>query len=473
MSSTQPRAGFQRALSNGAPYEALRHAGDMGRRDGQGYVAAASLVAESTAQSEAYVVSEQQASAERNRNARLAAWKAFSILQKMDMHGALGSRGRDSLYGAAVALPQVARSAGWPKTLVATTIRACASLVISMALQAYLVSLIQWDTVVAQPLAGKMHLCDFGAFLHQCPGAPTCKGPGGTDVTAARLQNFETWASRSFVRDALVELFPNLRHDIFNKVDPGEYGLESYGCRLVFVFIFMMDVMSDLMNSFGLIVTLWRLPSKSETWLNYEGPDVFQEDVETRVRGSRELDRVRFQVAGMTGAWKMTTMLLIVMPKVALWWYLTSVGFHFLMETAGIVDVAVNAMVMMFILRIDDVMLSLLGTEVSRHIMRNLHEGQLAFGSERDETDAEALARLEQKERFSFAVLVDLRFYFMLVPLRLAMVIAMMLLFLANYYASNCYVDGDGAWVSKDVHASQDVPAANLTGQLSSTFPLP
>eukprot|EP00439_Symbiodinium_sp_Y106_P077690 s169_g16.t1 len=52
----------------------------------------------------------------------VAASKAIAILQQMEGDGYCSIEA-DSVYGAAVAMPQIARSAGWPATLTSLVIR--------------------------------------------------------------------------------------------------------------------------------------------------------------------------------------------------------------------------------------------------------------------------------------------------------------------------------------------------------------
>jgi hypothetical protein len=56
---------------------------------------------------------------------------------------------------------------------------------------------------------------------------------------------------RTFVRDSLKALFPDRVEEIEQKIDPGEYGVESYWCRFACCFVFMiscMDSLSDLVR---------------------------------------------------------------------------------------------------------------------------------------------------------------------------------------------------------------------------------
>merc|ERR1719359_959667 len=87
---------------------------------------------------------------------------------------------------------------------------------------------------------GKMHLCNFGAGLPDCPENSDCIGPRGTSYTPERLYDFDLWIARVFLRDSLASLFPDRLSDIDRVADPGEYGLESYYLRLACCFLFVI-----------------------------------------------------------------------------------------------------------------------------------------------------------------------------------------------------------------------------------------
>merc|ERR1719375_2832835 len=95
---------------------------------------------------------------------------------------------------------------------------------------------------VMERFSGQMNLCDFGAHIEQCHeehAASGCIGPAGTRYTASRLYSWPQWSARKFVQESLKSLFPDKVHDIEEKVDIGEYGLEDYWCRTASVFVFM------------------------------------------------------------------------------------------------------------------------------------------------------------------------------------------------------------------------------------------
>mmetsp|Transcript_2418 Transcript_2418/g.5757 ORF Transcript_2418/g.5757 Transcript_2418/m.5757 type:complete len:238 (-) Transcript_2418:729-1442(-) len=116
---------------------------------------------------------------ENDRNAYIACGKALKYLTKVESHGACGLE-KSSVYGAAVAIPQIARSSGWSATLTASSILSYFFLLLNISLQVYLLTVVAEAEILGSAFAGKMHLCDMGAKLEACPGPKDCQGPGGT-----------------------------------------------------------------------------------------------------------------------------------------------------------------------------------------------------------------------------------------------------------------------------------------------------
>merc|ERR1740138_187716 len=132
-------------------------------------------------------------------------------------------------------------------------VRAYIFLIVNFVVQGGLLYMIAKEETVMDLFSGQMYLCDFGAWVKDCPGQPWCIGPGGTEITAPRLYSWEQWSVRTFVKQSLQTLFPERLDEINAKIDPGEYGVESYTCRWMCCFIFMMSVMSELFLNFRMI----------------------------------------------------------------------------------------------------------------------------------------------------------------------------------------------------------------------------
>jgi len=406
------------------------------------------------------------------RNAHIAAGKAFSILKKMEMLGFCGVE-RSSVYGAAIAIPQVARSVGWSKTLLGLTLRSYLFLFINFCIQGFLLTYIGQAIVIINPNAGQMHLCDFGASLtswtQTCPGGPNCIGPHGTEMTLPRLYGYDTWATRSFVQASLIALFPERREEIEQKVDPGEYGVENYVCRVVCLFIFTLSVVEDLRSTFGLVYLLWKLPSIPENWISWSPPDWAEKSHAKAVHGWTELDLVSFQVAGMPRHWKFINFFLICCPKLILWYGTVHAGFQFLFETSAIDDLVINCVAMTFLLEIDEMIFDRLTTVATKYIMANLEDYPLFTTEEEDhETDEEVLDRFRRHEEISHATHI-MEICLWIFSKHLVLVLIVMGFFTCEYYYRNC-VRFEGGYVSKPMFLPE-VSSANLLSFLFGSVP--
>jgi len=380
---------------------------------------------------------------------KVAAMKAISILKKMENQGFSGLES-ESVYGAAVAMPQIARSANWPGSLLALVIRTYLFLILNIVLQGFLLSMIGEYQLTWYAFGGQMHLCDFGASMKDCPDGPNCKGPLGTTYSAPRLYDYDIWATRIYVRDSLKAMFPEKEKEVIEKVDPGEYGMENYYCRFACLFLFMLSVVDDLSGTYKLAKTLWNIPTGHETWINYDCPYWAEKDQISEVKGVDELGFVQFNVAAMPWYWKLFNVVGVLVPKVLLWAALVRSGVHYLMETAGIVNCVVNAMALTFVLEMDEMVFNRFASSMTKHIMSCVQDLP-NFSTEEEEgmTDEQALERFYNTEvgsaRWSGKFLLIL-------PIRFLSVLAIQVLFMWDYYRSNCVQHEDGSWVSQTMY---------------------
>eukprot|EP00440_Ansanella_granifera_P004891 gb/GFBE01005305.1/.p1 GENE.gb/GFBE01005305.1/~~gb/GFBE01005305.1/.p1 ORF type:complete len:377 (+),score=80.92 gb/GFBE01005305.1/:1-1131(+) len=351
-------------------------------------------------------------------------------------------------------MPQIARSAGWPGTLLAIVIRIYFFTLLNFLLQGFLLSMIGEEQLMWYPFAGQMHLCDFGASIKDCPDAPNCKGPLGTTYSAPRLYDYNIWSTRIFVKDSLKAIFPDKAEMLDEHVDPGEYGMENYLCRLACVFLFMLAVADDLSGTLQLGKTLLNVPWKAESWVSYGVPAWGTKDDVKTIQEISELDLVSFHVAGIPLHWKVINVCFILIPKSMLWLALVRSGVHYLMETAGIVDVIVNAMALTFVLEVDEMVFHRFSTTVSKHIMSRLQDlPNFDTDAEEVESEQQALARFNASEIGENRW----RKLYMIIPVRFMWVVLLQGLFLFDYYRTNCDRLPDGSWVSKAMQLPTDL----------------
>jgi len=373
---------------------------------------------------------------EKTRDKRQILKRSEVELQDLEFKGEFALEA-DSVYGAMIAIPQVARSAEWNRTMVALTVRVVTLLMLNYFLQGSAMMYIGEATQVMDVLGGKMHLCDFAYDLEDCPDADHCTGPGGTKYKKDSLYSFDVWSVRNYYRDSLKAILNgsklnDLVEDIDDKFYPGEYGMENYWCRVLACFLFMMNEMRDFFKTFELIMVLLKVPTLPESWIYIKESEEAMND---------PLENATFKIAGIPLVWKLIYFLIVVIPKSFLLYNVCWMGLRFLMETAGIQDLVLGAMTMDFILTLDEVVFQALGSAASKHIMENL--GTYEY----DETDMEDFLENER----SGGMKVKLGALKLTLPRRLLFTLAVLFIFELRYYLMNCE-RADGMWVSKPVH---------------------
>jgi hypothetical protein len=395
-----------------------------------------------------YVDANIDAMPEEDKSTYIGAGKAISYLMKMEGNCGLE---RDSVYGAAMVCPQLARSTGYSRSMAIFAIRSYVFLAINIFMQLFLLSMVGEEAHVMRAFAGRMHLCDFGKDIENCPGGPNCIGPGGSAFTMRKLYDYGSWADRMHVQSSLLELFPERSDEIRNVLDPGEYGMENYYCRLLCCFIFMMAVLEDFLKTVDSVLLLKRLPTSAETWVRYEPPAFGTDKAAAKaIHGWTELDLVKFGVAGMPLGWKVANIIFVVVPKFVIWFVLAISGNYFLMETAGIVYVIMNSVALTFIIQLDEIAYQCFTSNHVKHIMENIVDYEhFDVTAEENETDEECLHRFCREE---FGANSWCKFITQLSPRRLFYVFFFLALFQVQYYQTNCDLHHDGSYRSKPIY---------------------
>lgn len=357
---------------------------------------------------------------------------AGADLFEMDFIGEI-SLDADSVYGLAIAMPQIARSIP-NKFFISLAIRAYYLLFVNIVLQAMLLCFIGQASQIMAPLGGQMYLCDFGAYLPRCPDADGCTGPGGTKYTKTRLYSYTQWNIQSFVKNALLDVLPDRKDSIEEKVDQGEYGMENYWCRLTACFLFSVSVLTELFSCYDVADTLWSTPHVAQSWVE-ERTDV----PESPNVSFPALDFVTFRVAGMPRHWKVINVFVVLLPKVLLWWFVVWQGFVLLMDTAGILDLVLGSLAMGFICSIDEMLLDALASNASKYVMRNIQPWK--------STQDLMSNRLGPMWVIWFTL-----------PRRFILCVIITAFFVCKFYWRKCvWNEADQSWVSKDMRLPDKV----------------
>merc|ERR1711924_113692 len=142
-------------------------------------------------------------------------------------------------------------------------------------------------------------------------------------------------------------------------------------------------------------------------------------------RRSRGYESTNFQDCRYAVFWKVICFFTAFVPKTLIWVCTTCLGFHYIMETAEIVEQVLGCMSMIFILGIDEMIMSTLTTSATKHIM-----GSIVFFSVFKENE-EVPARPRPIGRNTvFSSL----FWCILLPKRALLVVVILCIFLARYY---------------------------------------
>jgi hypothetical protein len=364
-------------------------------------------------------------------------------------------------YGVAIALPQIARSTDWNRTYLLLSLRAFLLIALNFFLQFNLCLFIGEASQVLSALGGQMHLCSFGANLDECdgddPNVPNCVGPGGTRYTPSRLYSYDQWNMQNYVKNALLAALPDKVDEINNAVDPGEYGMENYKCRLLAVWLFAAALLGDLKKTMDLVWLLMEIPSKAEPWIKYVPKSKCTES-NAQYTAFPVLGLVDFKIAGMPRGWKAFNLASVVLPKLCLWWIVLWMGIRLLMETAGIMDSILNCMAMSFILDVDEAIQATFGSAASNYILDEI-DGVMCQGDEKwssrdelfgDDEDSlyhvatETTSVKNKKSSWSHWMTHAQ----LLVPKNILLATFITVVFVAKYYYAKCVKLPDGSWVS-------------------------
>mmetsp|Transcript_112097 Transcript_112097/g.356255 ORF Transcript_112097/g.356255 Transcript_112097/m.356255 type:complete len:477 (-) Transcript_112097:162-1592(-) len=348
-----------------------------------------------------------------------------------------------SAYGAALMLPQLARSAGWPLLLTGLSLRAWIFLVVNICMQYSMLMLISREENVLDTIAGQMNLCNFGAGS---------RGPLGTEITPERTYSWDQWITRVFVKDSLKALFPHRLAEIEAAIDPGEYALESRWAREICCFIFIIATMGEFLLTINMGKLLYMVPTKDESWLTARSAEAeatqWHED-DAGAEGN-VLDKVKIQVAGIPRRWKIFYCLFLLLPKAVLWYLCCRIGVEFLMETSTIAEVIVNAVAMTFILYIDEMMCSFLMSQTTRSILSRCEEFVLYdVTTEGRMTDQEIMLEFCEKQKWKYIRFKD---FVEVVPGKLLTAVLLTAMFIACYFWQKCDITAGGEVVSRTMY---------------------
>lgn len=404
---------------------------------------------------------------EAENRAKLAAAKMLGTMESAETYKIRLDKG---LYRAALLLPQLARSAGYPKNFVILALRSYIFLAVNYICQVLVLYMIAKEELIWDAFAGQMFLCDFGRNAGDCPNGSDCVGPGGTMYTPSRVYSWGVWSTRVFVRDALLAIFPQKSEEIHQFADPGEYGLESYWCRWLCCMLFTATLLGDLVGSINIIRMFWDSPNQAECWLDYEVPEWAEKEHAKAIHGWSEVDLCKLKIAGMPLHWKIINLFVIIIPKLLLWWLTAQSGTTFLMETSAIDNMVVNSVALAFILQIDELLCSELMSETTKTLLDMVQDYELHGYTEANQV--ETMKDEDCLQDYEKHLDADWSWYeiMSLVPYKLVVVLLFTMLFVRLYYWTHCVQNEDGGYVSREMRHPLTTHFSFLCAFFSSIF---
>lgn len=378
---------------------------------------------------------------------------------------------KSSVYGAAVLMPQIGRTLGWPRDFIGLSVSAWIYLFFCYFLHGSLLMFIAKEENVLNMFGGQMFLCDFGAGLDDCdPDDPNdCIGPGGTRMTAPRLYDWEQWAVRNFVRDSLRALNPD-KDNIDQLVDPGEYGVESYWCRLMCVHIFVLSIIGEFYLIVRMAKMLWYVPTRGEPWVEDGNQDAAE--AAGPAQGAADVDKwweeIKIRVSGIPCHWKLMYFFGVCFPKFLLWWVTAMYGCSFLMETSSIDGIIVNSVALGFLLSFDELITVSLMSVQANQLIDKCEDFHTSSSGDAP-TEDEALRHLEENMGSKWRCVIDLLWNKLF---KLFLCLFLTLLLVGLYYHEHCEQTKNGRWVSKSLYPPKRLHFTVLNGFLGHFFPI-
>jgi len=239
-----------------------------------------------------------------------------------------------------------------------------------------------------------------------------------------------------------------MHDEIDTVIDLGEYGMESYTCRLLCVVIFIVSIMPEIKLCNDMLRLLWFIPSTNEPWLELEEGGLEEDDAD------RCIEKVNVKCAGMSYFWKGVNLFVVFIPKATLLYMTANAGVTFLMETAGMDDIIVNSVAMGFLLSLDELVVDALLSKTMDNLTETCDPYDYQETAEAQKLNADETVRLYGSALSTCTamgfcrLLVEIFFKKMI---KFYMIVLMTAFFIGKYYLEHCEYKG-GQWVSGPVH---------------------
>jgi len=288
------------------------------------------------------------------------------------------------------------------------------------------------------------------------------------ELFVPQVVRFRSMEHKNVLRQSLQALFPDKADKITELVDPGEYGMESYFCRVACLFVFSLACLKDLQQALNLAELLYTVPTADETWVYCDNPSWGEREYVKMVHGISEVHLVKFQVSGMPMKWKVITAFVVLAPRLFLWFFFVTMGVHMVMETSTILQLILNSMSLTFIPGLDKGLFFTLTRQTIKHLMRNLEDFTRIKEEELHVECTERVMGWYLKEELGAGWMR--RFLKATAMWRLLAVLIVTAIFAYSYYAENCYKAEDGSYISNPLRLPADISFSMWSAIFPSTM---
>jgi len=179
---------------------------------------------------------------------------------------------------------------------------------------------------------------------------------------------------------------------------------------------------------------------------------------------------IQIQVAGIPFWWKVLNLVFLVFPRIIMFKFVCECGITFLMESAGITEVIVNALALGFVLGIGNMIVMDFTVRASKDLMGQLQDYDAHLHEE--EELHEKNNTIEHVSLYQHSFHRRIKVNLQLIPIRFVAVCLLTMLLVYSYYTLRCVRDEHGRWVSKPLYLPKSMSYSIWSAVLPRVFPL-
>lgn len=248
---------------------------------------------------------------------------------------------RDSLYGSAIVLPQVARNLEWDMEYV--------GLVGSALLCMILVFILQ------------------GFFVHEVFRLVEQKDlECGKDPVKCEEEGFKQGG---------MSIFGQSRHRWYLCEPQAAGDAATHFLRKICVLVFTIQMFKDARQTYEMAMLMLAIPSKAGQWLvvlTETEEHIIKLADGTKRLVAKEDSHMEWQIDGMLPRWKIFNFVFLILPKALIWIALLVFGSFWLLNTWIRSELILNAVALVFVLDLDEAVFAAISTADTQQYMDKL-----------------------------------------------------------------------------------------------------